>query len=82
MSAEDIDKISHASSQAGEAASNCCEGDALIEESTRIEDADPQPESDETTGASPGTAQACTDLGLSSLASNIKRFNIKPPGQA
>lgn len=35
---------------------------------------------DETTGASPGTAQACTDLGLNSLEANLARFNIKPPG--
>lgn len=39
-------------------------------------------EADETTGASPGTAQACEDLGLNSLASNLDRFGIKPPGQA
>lgn len=37
---------------------------------------------DETTGASPGTAQACDDLGLNSLAANLERFGIKPPGQA
>ena len=39
-------------------------------------------EADETTGASPGTAQACDDLGLNSLAANLDRFGIKPPGQA
>ena len=37
---------------------------------------------DETTGASPGTAQACDDLGLNSLEANLQRFNIKPPGQS
>ena len=41
--------------------------------------ADPS-EADEVTGASPGTAQACTDLGLNSLEANLARFNIKPPG--
>ena len=35
---------------------------------------------DEVTGASPGTVQACTDLGLNSLEANLARFNIKPPG--
>lgn len=37
---------------------------------------------DATTGASPGTAQACSDLGLNSLASNLERFGINPPGQS
>ena len=37
---------------------------------------------DETTGASPGTAQACDELGLNSLAANLERFGIKPPGQS
>ena len=46
------------------------------------ESSDSEGDADETTGASPGTAQACTDLGLSSLQSNLKRFNIKPPGVA
>lgn len=39
-------------------------------------------EADEETGASPGTAQACSDLGLNSLAANLDRFGIKPPGQS
>lgn len=39
-------------------------------------------EADEVTGASPGTAQACSDLGLNSLESNLGRFGIKPPGVA
>ena len=39
-------------------------------------------EADETTGASPGTAQACNDLGLNSLENNLKRLGIKPPGVA
>jgi len=38
-------------------------------------------DSDATTGASPGTAQACDDLGLNSLEDNLKRLGIKPPGQ-
>ncbi len=42
---------------------------------------DDEAEVDETTGASPGTAQACDDLGLNSLQVNLERFNIKPPGQ-
>ncbi|MBQ9041336.1 MAG: hypothetical protein IJ111_00810 [Eggerthellaceae bacterium] len=46
------------------------------------EEAGREGEADETTGASPGTAQACDDLGLNSLASNLDRFGIKPPGQA
>lgn len=37
-------------------------------------------EADEVTGASPGTAQACSELGLNSLEANLARFNIKPPG--
>lgn len=37
-------------------------------------------EADVTTGASPGTAQACDDLGLNSLEANLARFGIKPPG--
>ena len=48
--------------------------------SNSFDDADLEP--DETTGASPGTAQACDDLGLNSLKSNLERFNIKPPGQS
>ena len=39
-------------------------------------------EVDETTGASPGTAQACDDLGLNSLTANLDKFGIKPPGQS
>ena len=35
---------------------------------------------DAVTGASPGTAQACSDLGLNDLEANLARFNIKPPG--
>ena len=45
-------------------------------------DAETGGEADATTGASPGTAQACKDLGLNSLADNIARLGIKPPGQA
>jgi len=44
--------------------------------------ADDGVEIDEVTGASPGTAQACDDLGLNSLEANLSRFNIKPPGQS
>ncbi|HAM14593.1 MAG TPA: hypothetical protein DCP91_01740 [Eggerthellaceae bacterium] len=43
---------------------------------------DGQAAADETTGASPGTAQACDDLGLNSLEANLERFGIKPPGMA
>ena len=39
-------------------------------------------EPDAVTGASPGTAQACNDLGLNSLEENLLKFNIKPPGVA
>ena len=39
-------------------------------------------EPDAVTGASPGTAQACNDLGLKSLEANLKRLGIKPPGVA
>ena len=39
-------------------------------------------EVDAVTGASPGTAQACEDLGLNSLEANLVKFNIKPPGQS
>ena len=46
------------------------------------EAADDEVEVDEVTGASPGTAQACDDLGLNSLEANLSRFNIKPPGQS
>ena len=42
---------------------------------------DNEAEVDETTGASPGTAQACDDIGLNSLQVNLERFTIKPPGQ-
>jgi len=35
---------------------------------------------DAVTGASPGTAQACSDLGFNSLEENLIKFNIKPPG--
>lgn len=38
-------------------------------------------EADETTGASPGTAQACDDLGLNSLEKNLEKLGINPPGQ-
>ena len=43
---------------------------------------DDELEIDEVTGASPGTAQACSDLGLNSLEANLERFGIKPPGQS
>ncbi len=39
-----------------------------------------EPEADAVTGASPGTAQACSDLGLNSLEENLNKFGIKPPG--
>jgi len=82
MSAEDFDKTTQASPQLDEPMDESNERHEPAEDSLVAEEADPQPESDETTGASPGTAQACTDLGLNSLAANLKRFNIKPPGVA
>lgn len=36
---------------------------------------------DAATGATPGVASACKDLGFSDLASVSKRLGIKPPGQ-
>ena len=54
-----------------------CEEPKMDELAGPVDDA----EVDETTGASPGTAQACDDLGLNSLQVNLERFNIKPPGQ-
>lgn len=39
-------------------------------------------QADEVTGASPGTAQACKDLGLNSLKANLEKLGIKPPGVA
>ena len=47
-----------------------------------VQDTSEEVEPDEVTGASPGTAQACTDFGLSSLSSNLEKFGLKPPGQA
>lgn len=44
------------------------------------ESPDEELEPDAVTGASPGTAQACNDLGLNSLEANLAKFNIKPPG--
>lgn len=41
----------------------------------------PGRDADATTGASPGTAQACDDLGLNSLEENLRRLGIKPPGR-
>ena len=55
----------------------CGPVETQIEESP---DERPQEDADEVTGASPGTAQACSDLGLNSLESNLERFGIKPPG--
>lgn len=36
---------------------------------------------DDATGATPGVASACKDLGFSDLASVSQRLGIKPPGQ-
>lgn len=47
-----------------------------------VDDTDEELEPDAVTGASPGTAQACSDLGLNSLEANLKRLGIKPPGVA
>ena len=59
-------------------------GDEIVDECIQEElQLQPDEESvDEVTGASPGTAQACADLGLNSLKENIKRLGIKPPGVA
>ena len=38
-----------------------------------VDDTDEELEPDAVTGASPGTAQACSDLGLKSLEANLKR---------
>lgn len=56
--------------------------DSASNEGPKTAVSDSEAEADETTGASPGTAQACNDLGLNSLEANLARFNIKPPGQA
>lgn len=53
-----------------------------LEERQDEELEDDELEIDEVTGASPGTAQACNDLGLNSLEANLERFGIKPPGQS
>lgn len=47
-----------------------------------IDSSEEELEPDAVTGASPGTAQACSDLGLNSLEDNLVKFNIKPPGVA
>ena len=47
-----------------------------------VDDTDEELEPDAVTGTSPGTAQACNDLGLNSLEANLKRLGIKPPGVA
>lgn len=48
----------------------------------KAEELEEELEPDAVTGASPGTAQACSDLGLNSLEANLAKFNIKPPGVA
>ena len=64
--------------QAGPSPSTENEEDAAVEiVSHEVED----DTADETTGASPGTAQACNDLGLNSLEANLERFGIRPPGK-
>ena len=62
-------------------------GEAMDDEKTivpddEVESPEEELEADAVTGASPGTAQACSDLGLNSLESNLAKFNIKPPGVA
>ena len=37
--------------------------------------------SDKTTGATPGVATACRDLGVSSLDEALSKYKCKPPGQ-
>jgi hypothetical protein len=58
------------------------EDETLQDETIQNGTSDNDLEIDATTGASPGTAQACNDLGLNSLEANLAKFNIKPPGQA
>ena len=53
-----------------------------IEPEETLEASEDELEPDAVTGASPGTAQACSDLGLNSLEENLAKFNIKPPGVA
>lgn len=78
MSAQLYDKESHASQDGEE--SSATHG---AEESGAMRRSDEAPvQADEVTGASPGTAQACEDLGLNSLAANLERLGIKPPGQS
>ena len=96
MSEEGFDAVSQASPQFKVESNESWDADALVVEAESkfvsesvpesvpesIPEAAPNPEADETTGASPGTAQACSDLGLSSLAANLERLGIKPPGQS
>lgn len=51
-----------------------------LPEEGKAEQSEKLDEPDAVTGASPGTAQACSDLGLNSLEENLARFGIKPPG--
>ena len=53
-----------------------------IDDDPEVESTGDDSTADEETGASPGTAQACTDLGLNSLTANLEKFGIKPPGQS
>ena len=88
MSEEGFDAVSQASPQFKVESNESWDADALVVEaeskfvSESVPESAPNPEADETTGASPGTAQACSDLGLSSLAANLERLGIKPPGQS
>lgn len=59
----------------------CAKGASRIEQANLAQAAQAD-EVDAVTGASPGTAQACNDLGLNSLEANLSKFGIKPPGQA
>ena len=92
MSEEGFDAVSQASPQFKVESNESWDADALVVEAESkfvsesvpesVPESAPNPEADETTGASPGTAQACSDLGLSSLAANLERLGIKPPGQS
>lgn len=39
------------------------------------------PKVDAKTGATPGVATACRDLGVGDLSAALVKFNCKPPGQ-
>ncbi len=59
--------------------------DAVTGATTRKPEQSPAPTRDEVdaaTGATPGVAAACRDLGMSALSDVVSEYGIKPPGQA